>query len=123
MAARGLVCDAGWLSDAACILPLCAAQAALGGRSSVTAPCGAPTAPHCWVQDGAHYHFTTKEAFEAEIAEGKFLEYAYVHNNIYGTSIQAVRDVAEAGKCCILDIDVQGARQVRPVGCCGGVGL
>jgi hypothetical protein len=59
-----------------------------------------------------HYHFTTHEAMEADIAAGKFLEYAHVHKNIYGTSIQAVRDVATAGRCCVLDIDVQGARQV-----------
>jgi guanylate kinase len=68
------------------------------------------------LQNGVHYHFTDKETFEKEIAEGKFLEYAYVHDNIYGTSIKAVQDVAEAGKCCILDIDVQGARQVRESG-------
>ena len=67
-------------------------------------------------QDGIHYHFTDKETFEAEIAQGKFLEYAYVHNNIYGTSIAAVEAVAASGKCCILDIDVQGARQVRASG-------
>lgn len=36
-----------------------------------------------------------------------------MHNNLYGTSIRAVQNVAAAGKCCILDIDVQGARQVR----------
>jgi guanylate kinase len=63
-----------------------------------------------------HYHFTSKERFEREIAEGKFLEYAYVHDNIYGTSIAAVQAVAAAGRCCILDIDVQGARQVRTAG-------
>ena len=67
-------------------------------------------------QDGVHYHFTTREAFEAEIAEDKFLEFARVHSNIYGTSVRAVRDVAAAGKCCVLDIDVQGARQVRAAG-------
>jgi hypothetical protein len=59
-----------------------------------------------------HYHFTSHEAMEAEIAAGKFLEHAHVHKNIYGTSIQAVQDVANAGRCCVLDIDVQGARQV-----------
>ena len=63
-----------------------------------------------------HYHYTDKDTFERDIAEGKFLEYAYVHDNIYGTSIKAVKDVAESGKCCILDIDVQGARQVRASG-------
>ncbi len=64
------------------------------------------------LQDGVHYHFTTKKEFEKGIADGKFLEYAYVHNNIYGTSLKAVEAVAAAGKCCVLDIDVQGARQV-----------
>jgi len=67
-------------------------------------------------QNGVHYHFTTKSEFELGIADGKFLEYAYVHDNIYGTSIKAVQDVAAQGKCCILDIDVQGARQVRASG-------
>lgn len=51
--------------------------------------------------------------FEQDIAAGKFLEHATVHTNLYGTSVRAVQDVAAAGKCCILDIDVQGARQVR----------
>lgn len=63
-------------------------------------------------QDGVHYHFVAKEEFESGIAEGKFLEHAYVHNNIYGTSLDAVEAVAADGKCCVLDIDVQGARQV-----------
>lgn len=65
------------------------------------------------LQDGVHYHFTSKEDFERGIGEGKFIEYAHVHNNIYGTSFDAVKAVQQSGKCCILDIDVQGARQVR----------
>lgn len=72
-----------------------------------------PTHP---TQDGEHYHFTTRAAFEAGIARGDFLEHAHVHGNIYGTSVQSVRDVADAGLCCVLDIDVQGARQVRAAG-------
>lgn len=64
-------------------------------------------------QDGKHYYFTTKEKFQAGIEKGAFLEHAEVHSNFYGTSAAAVRKVANAGKCCILDIDVQGARQVR----------
>jgi guanylate kinase len=67
-------------------------------------------------EDGVHYHFISREEFENGISKGKFLEYAYVHNNIYGTSIEAVQAVASSGKCCILDIDVQGARQVRASG-------
>ena len=64
-------------------------------------------------QEGTHYHFVSREKFEKGIADGKFLEHATVHGNLYGTSIRAVQNVAAAGKCCILDIDVQGARQVR----------
>ena len=75
-----------------------------------------PALCHCFgptcLQNGVHYHFTTRDAFEEDIVQGKFLEYAYVHKNIYGTSIQAVQDVATSGRCCVLDIDVQGARQV-----------
>ena len=68
------------------------------------------------LQDGVHYHFTSKPQMEKEIADGQFLEYAHVHGNIYGTSVAAVREVAANGKCCILDIDVQGARQVCAAG-------
>ncbi|XP_057982142.1 guanylate kinase 2 [Malania oleifera] len=63
--------------------------------------------------DGVHYHFTYKSVMEKEIKDGKFLEFASVHGNLYGTSIEAVEVVADAGKRCILDIDVQGARSVR----------
>ncbi|KAL6774394.1 hypothetical protein ACKKBG_A24830 [Auxenochlorella protothecoides x Auxenochlorella symbiontica] len=73
-------------------------------------------APRPGEKDGEHYHFTTRAAFEAGIARGDFLEHAHVHGNIYGTSVQSVRDVADAGLCCVLDIDVQGARQVRAAG-------
>ena len=41
------------------------------------------------MQNGVHYWFTTREKFEKGIEEGKFLEYAYVHGNIYGTSLKA----------------------------------
>ena len=47
------------------------------------------------------------------IARGEFLEYARVHNKIYGTSIAGVRAVADTGKTCLLDIDVQGAALVK----------
>lgn len=67
-------------------------------------------------EDGVHYHFISKEMFERGIDQGEFLEYARVHNNIYGTSLDAVKAVSSSGKCCILDIDVQGARQVRASG-------
>ncbi|KAG8048815.1 hypothetical protein GUJ93_ZPchr0009g595 [Zizania palustris] len=63
--------------------------------------------------DGVHYHFTERSKMEEEISEGKFLEFAHVHGNLYGTSIEAVESVTDEGKRCILDIDVQGARSVR----------
>lgn len=64
-------------------------------------------------KDGVHYHFTSKSEFESEIKAGKFIEHANVHGNIYGTSFAAVEAVSKSGRCCILDIDVQGARQVK----------
>ncbi|XP_002529631.2 guanylate kinase 2 [Ricinus communis] len=69
-------------------------------------------APRAMEKDGVHYHFTERSVMEKEIREGKFLEFASVHGNLYGTSIEAVEVVADAGKRCILDIDVQGARSV-----------
>lgn len=63
--------------------------------------------------DGVHYHFTTREWMEEEIKAGGFLESADVHGNLYGTSLASVQEVASAGKLCILDIDVQGASQVK----------
>jgi len=47
------------------------------------------------------------------IEEGKFVEHANVYGKYYGTSKQAVADVAQDGKICILDIDTQGARSMR----------
>ncbi|CAG9461794.1 unnamed protein product [Pedinophyceae sp. YPF-701] len=70
-------------------------------------------APRPGEQNGKHYWFAQKEAMQKEIDEGKFIEHAHVHDNIYGTSVAAVDTVLAAGKCCILDIDVQGARLVR----------
>ncbi|GKV32605.1 hypothetical protein SLEP1_g41199 [Rubroshorea leprosula] len=70
-------------------------------------------APRGMEKDGVHYHFTERSVMEKEIRDGKFLEFAEVHGNLYGTSIEAVEAVADSGKRCILDIDVQGARQVR----------
>ncbi|KAJ6870578.1 guanylate kinase 2-like [Populus alba x Populus x berolinensis] len=70
-------------------------------------------APRGMEEDGVHYHFTEQSIMEKEIKDGKFVEYASVHGNLYGTSIEAVEVVTDAGKRCILDIDVQGARSVR----------
>jgi len=64
-------------------------------------------------QEGIDYFFTTREKLQAEIDAGKFLEHATVHNNLYGTSFDAVREVQDEGKICVLDIDVQGVLSVK----------
>ena len=70
-------------------------------------------APRPGETDGVHYNFVEKSAMEADIADGKFLEHAHVHENIYGTSLAAVEAVATKGQVCVLDIDVQGAEIVK----------
>lgn len=55
-------------------------------------------APRGMEKDGVHYHFTEKSVMEKEIKNGKFLEFASVHGNLYGTSVEAVEVVADAGK-------------------------
>lgn len=62
--------------------------------------------------DGVDYHFVTREAFEATIAEDGFLEYAEYNGNYYGTPAAPVRKWLEEGKCVILEIEVQGAEKV-----------
>jgi guanylate kinase len=47
------------------------------------------------------------------VADGAFIEHARVHENLYGTSVAAVRAVTDAGKTCLLDIDTQGAEAVK----------
>ncbi|KAG7366452.1 guanylate kinase [Nitzschia inconspicua] len=63
--------------------------------------------------DGKHYNFTTVETMKQEIDEGKFVEYAEVHGNYYGTSIAAVEAVRKENRICILDIDIQGVMKVK----------
>lgn len=63
--------------------------------------------------DGQHYHFTDVESFTAAVDEGKFLEHAEVFGNYYGTSEHSVRTQLESGIDVILEIDWQGALQVK----------
>jgi len=70
-------------------------------------------APRPGEVNGTHYNFVDKATMEQDIADGKFLEHAHVHQNIYGTSFAAVRKVSKSGKICLLDIDVQGAELVK----------
>lgn len=55
-------------------------------------------APRAMEKDGVHYHFTERSVMEKAIKDGKFLEFASVHGNLYGTSVEAVEAVADAGK-------------------------
>jgi guanylate kinase len=64
-------------------------------------------------ENGVHYHFITPEQFQAMIAAGAFLEYAQVFDNFYGTSKAAVIEQLRGGQDVILEIDWQGARQMR----------
>ena len=64
-------------------------------------------------EDGVDYHFLPLETFKKMIDEGKFLEYARVHDNYYGTLKDPVYEVLREGQCMLLDIDVVGAEQVR----------
>ncbi|KOX78842.1 Guanylate kinase [Melipona quadrifasciata] len=64
-------------------------------------------------EDGKHYHFTTKDKMQKQIEQNEFLETAIYSGNMYGTSKRAVEDVQEAGKICVLDVDVQGIKQIK----------
>ena len=63
--------------------------------------------------NGRDYHFLTKENFTARIEAGKLLEYAEVHGNFYGTLKSEVLNHLTTGTDVVMDIDVQGATQVR----------
>ena len=64
-------------------------------------------------QDGREYNFTTREEFERMVAEGQFLEHAEVFGNYYGTARRSLELARAVGHDLLLDIDVQGAAQVR----------
>jgi guanylate kinase len=64
-------------------------------------------------QNGLDYFFVTRAEFESLIGQGEFLEYAEVHGNFYGTSINQVQNKIYSGQDVVLEIDVQGAEIVR----------
>ncbi len=63
--------------------------------------------------DGRDYHFVDTDIFQSMVEYGEFLEWARVHGNLYGTGRKDVLSRLEAGRDVLLDIDVQGARQVK----------
>ncbi len=64
-------------------------------------------------EHGREYYFTSRDEFERMVDEGKFLEHAEVFGNYYGTARQSLEDARRMGHDLLLDIDVQGAAQVR----------
>jgi guanylate kinase len=67
-------------------------------------------------EDGKDYHFIDRDRFEQMVEDGHFLEWARVFDQLYGTSREATRGRLAEGRRLLLDIDVQGARQVRESG-------
>jgi len=65
--------------------------------------------------DGRDYHFVSREGFEKKLKQGEFLESAHVYGNFYGTSKKWINEALDAGRDILLEIDSQGARQVREV--------
>ena len=63
--------------------------------------------------DGRDYHFVDRQRFETMLAEGEFLEHAEVYGNFYGTSKGSISRDLNAGRDILLEIDWQGAAQVR----------
>ena len=70
-------------------------------------------APRTGERHAQHYHFISKPEFERMIAEGQFFEYALVHGDYKGTASDSVLPLLEKGLDVLLEIDWQGARQVR----------
>ncbi len=69
--------------------------------------------PRVGEEDGVHYHFVDVKAMKEAIMNGKFLEHAEVHGNYYGTSWSSLEQVQRKGKRCLLDIDVQGVKNIK----------
>lgn len=70
-------------------------------------------APRAGESEGSHYHFVTRGEFEAMVARGEFFEHAVVHGDLKGTARHTVERPLAEGRDVLLEIDYQGARQVR----------
>jgi guanylate kinase len=89
------------------------AELAAQGREAHFSVSYTTRAPRPGERDGVDYHFTDRAVFQRMAAAGEFMEFAEVHGNLYGTSRAEVEGKLERGCDVFLDIDVQGARQVR----------
>lgn len=70
-------------------------------------------APRGQEQNGREYYFVSPEAFDTMVRANAFVEWAHVHNHRYGTSRQAIEDKIRAGADIVLEIDYQGAMQIK----------
>ena len=69
--------------------------------------------PRAGEEHGRHYYFCSREEFEAKVRCSEFLEWAEVYGNFYGTPWEEMQTSLKAGSDILLEIDMQGARQVR----------
>ncbi len=70
-------------------------------------------APRPGEAHGVHYYFVSRDEFEAMVQAGKFVEHARVFDNYYGTARRSIEQLLEAGKDVLLDLDWQGARNIK----------
>ncbi len=90
------------------------ARALVEGTEDVVFSVSATTRPaRDHEMDGVDYHFLSEQDFQAMIEADEFVEWAEVHGHLYGTSRKAVEEALDDGRFLILDIDVQGALQIR----------
>lgn len=82
-------------------------------RNAVFSVSATTRRPRAGERDGVDYHFVSESDFDRMIDEAELVEWATVHGHRYGTPWSAVRDGLENGHTVVLDIDIQGARQVR----------
>lgn len=64
-------------------------------------------------EHGVHYFYVSREDLEKRMQAGEFIETAVFSGNLYGTSFEAVKQVQSAGKVCVLDIEVEGVKQIK----------
>ncbi|CCD67793.1 guanylate kinase [Caenorhabditis elegans] len=69
--------------------------------------------PRAGEEHGKHYYFTEKEKMQEMIKNNEFLEFATFSGNTYGTSKKTVLEIENSGKICVLDIELQGVRNIK----------
>ena len=63
--------------------------------------------------DGREYHFTERESMEKAIKDGEFIEFTEFSGNLYGTSKKAMEQVQKGGKICVLDLEIEGVKNMK----------